>query len=195
MLAIAVKAMFWLSLASARWVSKIHMLSVEGVIRCSDSCLPQPSFLTINQCPSVTPVLLLVHCLATFCWNDSTDMLQCPIRALRVYLSRLKTGGVGGCLFLPIEGSVTFLRTLNVRAFWPHCRSKPTKWELVPCLFLASSQWAPLQDLMRATYGTFTRHSPTSTCGLWLLSRTLCPSAASNCADRCTNRELPYMYE
>ncbi len=112
MMNLTVKTAFLVALASARRVSEIHALSVEeGAIRFNQSdgsvsLLPQPGFLAKNQCPETTPATICIPSLTRHAGNDSDDRLQCPVRALRFYLHRVKTRrGARKRLFIPVVGS------------------------------------------------------------------------------------------
>ncbi|MES9882230.1 MAG: hypothetical protein ABW185_15260 [Sedimenticola sp.] len=172
MLDLTVKTAFLLSLASARRVSEIHALSVEeGAIRFdknqeSVSLLPQAGFLAKNQCPSIAPDIIHVPGLAAFA-NDSKDRLQCPVRALRFYLARVKNRRGGRKrLFLPIVGkgdvskdSVSRWIKRAVVLAYQRLTDRDLSFMKIKAhevraisTSLAFSQRIPLQDIMRAAY-------------------------------------------
>ena len=105
------KTVFLLTLASAKRRSEIHALSVEdGHIRFnaadgSVTLLCQSGFLAKTQLPSVAPTAFTIPSLARTCGQDDPDRLLCPVRALRFYLSRVKSlRGRRKRLFIPVKG-------------------------------------------------------------------------------------------
>ncbi|MCG7867313.1 MAG: hypothetical protein JAY74_13235 [Candidatus Thiodiazotropha taylori] len=101
-----------MAFASARRRSEIHAFSVEGGCfrydKNADSItlLTQPGFLAKNQLPDCLPEPIVIPGLTKFSGSDSDDRLLCPVRALLLYLKRVKSIRAGrNRLFLPIKGS------------------------------------------------------------------------------------------
>ena len=89
------KTVFLLALASGKRRSEIHSWTLEGLLSLEDwekvQLSPSPSFLAKNQLArdgpaAIAPVVIpaLAHAQGTL----QTDILLCPVRALRAYLDR-----------------------------------------------------------------------------------------------------------
>ena len=98
---------FLLAFASAKRVSELHALSVEPaccrVTRLSATLIPEPGFMAKNENPDHHPQPIVLNRLTDFATDDQSRRL-CPLRALRIYLSRtdsLRNGRKR--LFLPIK--------------------------------------------------------------------------------------------
>ena len=165
------KTVFLLAFATARRRSELHALSVEtGFIRFNESdgsftLLCQSGFLAKNQLPSVLPKPITVPSLSASCGPLDADRLLCPVRALKLYLKRVKgTRGRRKRLFLPLIGCKDISAASISR--WISCTIKLayTNLSVRDLSFLRirpheiralSASWAfsnnvPLEDILRA---------------------------------------------
>ena len=110
------KCVFLLALASARWRSYLHALSVAPG-RCVFargntqrqlvvSLLPKTGFLAKNQLPTQAPEWITVPEIAHLNPTEAERML-CPVRQLKLYIrdSERIRGAVSGCLYTGIPTS------------------------------------------------------------------------------------------
>ena len=167
------KTVFLLTLASAKRRSEIHALSVEdGHIRFnaadgSVTLLCQSGFLAKTQLPSVAPTAFTIPSLARTCGQDDPDRLLCPVRALRFYLSRVKSlRGRRKRLFIPVKGggdvsaaSISRWIASTVRQAYSSLSERDIPLFKVKAheLRALSSSWAyvnhaPLEDILQATF-------------------------------------------
>ena len=107
---VSYKTAFLLAFASAKRVCELHALSVLPsccrVSKLSATLTPEPGFMAKNETPDHHPPPIILHRLTEIS-DDEQSRRLCPLRALRIYLSRTK-----GCrngrqrLFLPIKKGV-----------------------------------------------------------------------------------------
>ncbi|KAH3715209.1 hypothetical protein DPMN_057915 [Dreissena polymorpha] len=97
-------------MASVKRRSEILALFVEdGHLRFDSSVgsvtlLCQPGFLAKNQLPSMASKHFKVPSLSRTCDQEDEDGLLCPVRALKFYLSRVKSiVGSRKRLFIPLK--------------------------------------------------------------------------------------------
>ena len=93
---LTIKTVFLLALASSKRVSELHGLSyVTKHSRGWTSVTLEfvPEFVAKTQNPSIHDdrfVSFTIPSLSDFCGNDRSEMLLCPVRALRAYLKRTR---------------------------------------------------------------------------------------------------------
>ena len=91
--ALTLKTLFLLALATAKRVGELQALSSLVTFVGADACLPYvPQFVAKSE--SLTrsiPRSFLVKSLADFAAGLDTDLLLCPVRALRLYLPRARS--------------------------------------------------------------------------------------------------------
>ncbi|XP_070196639.1 uncharacterized protein [Littorina saxatilis] len=90
------KSLFLLLLASARRGSEIHALSgnSDDISFESDGSVTlrfRPEFLAKNQAPERASPLVHVRPLSTILAPNDPDLVNCPVRALRIYLARAQS--------------------------------------------------------------------------------------------------------
>ena len=101
--ALTLKTLFLLALATAKRVGELQALSSLVTFVGADACLSYiPQFVAKSE--SLTrsiPRSFLVKSLADFAAGLDTDLLLCPVRALRLYLPRARSLSPGRhCLFV-----------------------------------------------------------------------------------------------
>ena len=91
--ALTLKTLFLLALATAKRVGELQALSSIVTFVAGDACLPYiPQFVAKSE--SLTrsiPRSFLVKSLAVFAAGLDIDLLLCPVRALRLYLLRVRS--------------------------------------------------------------------------------------------------------
>ena len=91
--ALTLKTLFLLALATAKRVGELQALSSVVTFVAGDACLSYiPQFVAKSE--SLTrsiPRSFLVKSLADFAAGLDTDLLLCPVRALRLYLLRARS--------------------------------------------------------------------------------------------------------
>ena len=91
--ALTLKTLFLLALATAKRVGELQALSSIVTLMAGDACLSYiPQFVTKSE--SLTrsiPRSFLVTSLADFAAGLNTDLMLCPVRALRLYLLRARS--------------------------------------------------------------------------------------------------------
>ena len=103
---VSYKTAFLLAFASAKRVSELHALSVSPaccrVSKISATLIPEPGFMAKNETPQFHPEPIQLGRLTDFS-DDAQSRNLCPLRALRIYLSRTKDIRKGRLrLFLPL---------------------------------------------------------------------------------------------
>jgi len=94
---LTLKTIFLLALASAKRVSAIHALGARqnditfAVDFSSVTLSHLPKFRAKTQAPSALAVPLTIPALTNILGQDDDDFRLCPVRALRLYLTRTKT--------------------------------------------------------------------------------------------------------
>ena len=167
------KTVFLLTLASAKRRSEIHALSVEdGHLRFnaadgSVSLLCQSGFLAKTQLPSSAPTAFSVPSLSNACGEADKDRLLCPVRALKYYLSRVKSlRGNRKRLFIPIKGKSDISAASISRWIASTIRKAYSSLSERDCSLFSikahevralSASWAfvnhtPLEDILQATF-------------------------------------------
>ena len=78
----------------------------KAVLGMTATRIPLPSSHNLGFFPESLPEPIVIPGLSQFCGSDTDDRLLCPVRAVRAYLSRVKSKRSGRKrLFLPLKGS------------------------------------------------------------------------------------------
>ena len=116
------KTVFRLGLASARWRSYLHALSVapgNTQRQLMVSLLPEAGFLAKNQLPSQAPQWISVPGIELLNPFESERMF-CPVKQLKLYLQDLERiwGADSGCSFIRTTPSETSWEVISADRSW-----------------------------------------------------------------------------
>ena len=118
--ALMLETLFLLALATAKRVGELQALSSVVTFVAGDACLSYiPQFVAKSE--SLTrsfPRSFLVKSLADFAAGLDTDLLLCPVRALRLYLLRARSSSPGRhLLFCPLGALLALYPRTRCRSF------------------------------------------------------------------------------